>query len=306
MRPNNKLIAIAIIILGGVLASLCGGCKQHQVQQQTSRSTTSKSVSTVTSPASVWNSKQTPIKTVTPSYKLIQSGVQVANLVPQPSLQKGKLTAYLGSPSKGIIGLYEGNQTDNPADNIFSIKLDNQPTINDKVWLTYRLTGVTDNSGVACSINDRLAFGGYLVKKDTATKRQRIQLNALWLQKGENRIQFGLAENANYGYCISDLALEVEQGTNEIPLVAASSHTLYNDKAYIHGFVQATGTVIVSIDGKTVALHDGEVETIICPTDKQQVEVKADMNGRVYTKTLRFENNVQADAAYSQIGRAHV
>jgi len=276
MRPtNNKQIAAAIVITGCVIVALSGGCRPHPAQQQNKQPAGTEHASMLTVPAQVGNTKQIPTKVAatTARYKHIQSGVGVSNLIPQPTLHSGKLTAYLGSPSKGIIGLYDGNQTDNPADNIFSIKLDNQPTANDKVWLTYRLTGVTDNSGVACSINDRLAFGGYLVKKDTSIRRQRIQLNALWLQKGENRIQFGLAENANYGYRISDLALEVEQGANDMPLAVTSSHTLYNGKAYVHGFVQAGDKSTISIDGKTVAVRDGE----------EHVEVRFQLRARFRT-----------------------
>jgi len=300
LNKNNKQTAITILITMGVVAALFGGCRQHPVQQS-GGSATSGQATTVTAPAPIWKPKHTPIKSVAQAtgYKRIHPRVKIIPVTPQLALQSGRLTAYLGSPSKGIIGLYDGNQTDNPADNIFSIKLDNQPTAKDKVWLTYRLAGVTDNSGVACSINDRLAFGGYLVKKDTATKRQRIQLNALWLQKGDNRIQFGLAENANYGYRVSDLAIEVEQGANDMPLAVTSSHTLYNGKAYVHGFVQAEGKTTVSIDGKEVAVRDGEFETITGPVNKQQAEVKVEMNGRVYSKTLRFENDVQADASYA-------
>jgi len=299
LNKNNKQTAITMVITMAIVAALFGGCSRPA--QQSDRSATSEFKSTVTTSAPVWKPKQSANKSVAAiaGNKRIQPGVGATTPLPQPTLQPGKLTAYLGSPSKGIIGLYDGNQTDNPADNIFNIKLDYQPTINDKVWLTYRLTGVADNSGVACSINDRLAFGGYLVKKDTATKRQRVQLNALWLQKGVNRIQFGLAENACYGYRISDLALEVEQDRNDMPLAVTTSHTLFNGKAYVHGFVQATGKTTVSIDGKAVAVRDGEFETIISPTDKQQVEVTAELNGRVYTKTLRFGNNVQADAVYA-------
>ncbi|HLP04161.1 MAG TPA: hypothetical protein VK152_01910, partial [Paludibacter sp.] len=165
----------------------------------------------------------------------LQNRVKIA--VPNPARQAGplqpagnaisnaptRLTAYLASRQAGVIGLYDGNQSDNPADNIFSVTLDYQPTVNDKVWLTYRLAGVDENSGVACSVNDRLAFGGYLVKTDTATRRQRIQLNAAWMQKGENRIQFGLPEKADYGYRVSDLALEVEQGSNDAPVAVTTS-----------------------------------------------------------------------------------
>ncbi|MDP4272254.1 MAG: SpvB/TcaC N-terminal domain-containing protein, partial [Bacteroidota bacterium] len=169
----------------------------------------------------------------------------------------------------------------------------------DKVWLTYHLTGVSDNCGVACSINDRLAFGGYLIKKDTSTTVQRIQLSAAWLQKGENRIQFGLPENADYGYRISDLALEVEKDANVEPLSVDASQNLYGGKVYVHGFLQKTNAIShISIDGQKIALHDGEFEALVTPNG-QQTEVKADITGRIFTHILHFVNNINADKEYA-------
>lgn len=125
----------------------------------------------------------------------------------------GKYTAYLASPARGIIGLYNGVTTDNPADNIFSITIDRELTAADRVWLNYKMKGISHHSGVSCSVNDRYAFGGYTVKTDTATQRQRVELHPAWLKKGQNQIRFGLAEGVNAGCLITDLALEIEQGS---------------------------------------------------------------------------------------------
>jgi hypothetical protein len=212
-----------------------------------------------------------------------------------------KLTAYLAYQHVGIIGVYDGKQLDNPADNIFTVKLDYLPTLNDKVWLNYNLTGLDDNSNVVCSVNDRQSFGGYLAKKDTKTKRQRVQINSAWLQKGENRIQFGLPENVNYGYRISDFSIEVERGTNELPLAVNAGYSLYNSKAYIHGFIQdASGnTASVTIDGKAVSVRDGEFETIIKTDNKLETEIKAHIKGKIYSKTIHFKRNTEPDVEFA-------
>jgi RHS repeat-associated protein len=221
-------------------------------------------------------------------------------IIQQPN-QPTKLTAYLASPHTGIIGVYDGKQFDNPADNIFSVRLDYLPTVNDKVWLNYNLTGLDDNSNVVCSVNDRQSFGGYLAKKDTKTKRQRVQINSEWLQKGENRIQFGLPENVDYGYRISDLAIEVERGTSESPLAVNAGYSLYNSKAYIHGFIQelSCNTATVTIDGKAVSVRNGEFETIVVANDKLETEIQALIKGKLYSKTIRFKQNTESDKEFA-------
>jgi len=216
--------------------------------------------------------------------------------------QPGKFTVYLSTRQAGVIGNFDGKQIDNPADNIFTVQLDRQPAENDCVWLTYKLTGLDDNSNVSCSVNDRLAFGGFLVKKSQGTNSQRVQLSAACLQKGDNRIQFSLPENADYGYKISDLTIEVKSGTDkDYPLIVNAGTSLYNGKAYIHGFVQNTNANAsnVTIEGKNIALRDGEFETIVELTGKNQVNVKAEINGKTYTKEILFSRNLQADRMFA-------
>jgi len=298
-QKQTGIAILAVIILS---ASIFLGAKQHPTIQPKQASV--KQTQTAASPvkgniAAINNTGQSAHKFRPTAAKLTTQAALSGNQSAIIPLHRGKLTAYLATQAKGVIGLFDGNKTDNPADNIFSVTLDCQPTAHDKVWLTYRLTGVSDHSGVACSVNDRLAFGGYLVKKDTATTRQRIALNALWLQKGTNRFQFGLQDNAGYGYRISDLALEIEQGTEDRPLVVESAHQLYNGKAYVHGFVQGQeSTAHIAIDGREVPVHDGEFEAIVTPNG-QEVEVKAIVADRELTRSIHFDTTINADKEYA-------
>jgi len=299
MIHNKKQTGIVLFVVLIMSASLLFGRKQYYSSAIANQAFGHTGSGTVKTNGTKKNT-QSAVITKKTSQTFVQSD-STASQTQQPPLFTGRLTAYLASQAKGVIGLFDGNKTDNPADNIFSIDLDYEPVANDKVWLTYRLTGVSENCGVACSVNDRLAFGGYLVKQDTATSRQRIQLNTLWLQKGVNRIQFGLPENADYGYRISDLALEVEKNANVEPLTVNTSYHLYNGKAYVHGFLQGTGvSALVNIDGRKIAVHDGEFEALIYP-NQQQVEVMAEIAGRTYSHTLHFSTNMIADKEYELI-----
>lgn len=226
-----------------------------------------------------------PIKTVQ-----VQRGSQQVALQPAG-------TAYLASRQQAIVGLYGGRETDNPADNILMVTIDRELQPTDRVWLNYRLAGVADHSGVACSVNDRLAFGGYLVKTDTAIRRQRVQLNAVWLRKGNNRIQFSLPANATYGYKVSDLAIEVETnalGTEE--LVVNSSRKRYDGKVYVHGFVTGTKNAKLNIDGSAVTLRDGEFEYLA--TADTILNITAKVGKQELTRTLHLKQNLTPDHVF--------
>lgn len=245
------------------------------------------------------NVKQRGVKVrITPK---VQAHSQNRNTIIQPMLTQPKMTAYLAMHQTGIIGQYEGRHQDNPTDNIFTINLSDQPTILDRVWLSYKLKGVDDNSNVACSINDRLAFGGYLVKQDSVTKRQRIQLSANWLQKGLNRIQFGLPENAEYGYKVSDLSIEIERGTEPCEFVVTGGQRSYAGKAYIHGFITNVKDINanVRIDGKSVALRDGEFEALVDVSATLDANIEAIINDKSYSRLLHFKGCKAADKQFA-------
>ena len=213
-----------------------------------------------------------------------------------------KRVMILSTQKAGIIGKYDGHQFDNPADNVFSILLERQPAPTDKVFLSYQLTGLSHYSGVSCSINDRLAMGGYLAKKSPETTLQRIQLNAQWLTQGDNRIQFSLPADADYGCKISDLSLEVEPSTATSPLVINAPAVLLNGKAYLHGFLTgqlANTASSIAIDGTIVKVHDGEFETIVSTKAQFPLSITAQgEGGTAYSTTVQFATNDEADHEY--------
>lgn len=212
-----------------------------------------------------------------------------------------KNTRYLATQQVGIIGSYAGKQLDNPADNTFSININRQLNCTDQVWLCYELTGVEDYTNIACSVNDQLAMGGYLVNKNNSTTKQRVQLNALWIKKGENHIQFGLPTKADYGYKISNLSIEIENKTLCSPLIVNAGHSTYNGKAYIHGFIRGDKKLTkLTVDGETVITSGGEFESIVALGNKKQVEVKATLSdGKTITRLIEYSQQAQLDKEYA-------
>lgn len=209
---------------------------------------------------------------------------------------------FLSTQQEGIIGTYAGKQLDNPADNIFTVHINSELSDKDIVWLNYQLEGVSDYTNIPKSINDRLATGGYLVKLSDKLTLQREQLNVNWLKKGENRIQFSLPENAQYGYKIKNLSIEVEKGANQSPLIVNTTQTSYDNKAYIHGFIQDKNIVgsKIYVDGKPINTSNGEFETVVPLNTNRTVNVKAILaNGKELTKQIAFTTGTNLDIEYA-------
>ena len=103
---------------------------------------------------------------------------------------------YPSGTQEGQIGTTSEKPIDDPADNVFHIQIDDPITSSDRVWLTYELDGVVDHHGVAHSLNDQLAQGGYLVSRRQGYVQQREMVSASWLVQGDNVLRFTLPNGA--------------------------------------------------------------------------------------------------------------
>ncbi|MDD4712328.1 MAG: SpvB/TcaC N-terminal domain-containing protein [Bacteroidales bacterium] len=281
MITNNKVrFGIALLITVCLVVSLFSNRMPHDPKQTISSNSVSQGTIQPKGSNSQWRK---------------------SHFIKIRKIQPARFIIYFSSRKVGVIGTFGENHIDNPVDNIFTVYLDRQPVENDRIWLTYKLTGLDNNSNVSCSVNDRLSFGGCIVKKNFGTSFQRVELSAACFQKGENRIQFGLPEKADYGYKINDLSIEIERGASKMPLIVNTESTLYDGKAYIHGFVQNTKskTSYVTVEGNPIALRDDEFETIIKVDDKHQVKVVAEIDGKIYTKDIQFKGNTQAYKSFA-------
>lgn len=185
---------------------------------------------------------------------------------------------YLSQQNEGFIGSYNGSTYDNPSDNIFNVNIDTEIATKSIVWLRYKLRGVDNFCGVSCSVNDRLSFGGYLVKTDTTASLQRIRINPRWLKKGDNRLQFGVNDKTAYGYKIEELSIEIEEVDTPDELIVVNNPIYsYNGQVYIHGYLSEHLQANIHIDNEDVMLNNGEFEKIIdIETDSILIEAKID------------------------------
>ncbi|MDL2257289.1 type IV secretion protein Rhs, partial [Bacteroidales bacterium OttesenSCG-928-I14] len=230
-----------------------------------------------------------------------QAVIKTEKEKPKPKKVSVIHTEYLSMQGQGIIGLYKSNLLDDPSDNIFTVKLDKGLSHKDIVYLNFDLTGVNDYTNIPYIINDRLAVGGYLVKHTETTSRQKLRINPGWLKKGENYIQFGLPENATFGYVVANLSIEVVKNEKPSVFVVNTSDVSYDGKAYLHGFVQSTHTegTHFYINEEKIESQRGEFETLLSLSGNETISLRAVLpNGKEYKKTLTYNDNLIADNKY--------
>ncbi len=182
---------------------------------------------------------------------------------------------YISRNKSGFIGYFDDKPLDNPIDNIFHVQIDRKLNGNETVWLEYELYGVEDYTGIAHSVNDQLAVGGYIVKKSNEWKKQREQLNPSDLKKGDNVVRFTLPENADYGFQVKKLSIYVEPYTEmainkrkpERRLVVnqPTSEYYYGNLGYLQGYVigDNNNKAEILIDGERIRYNQGTFESLV-------------------------------------------
>ncbi|MDR6969251.1 RHS repeat-associated protein [Flavobacterium arsenatis] len=210
----------------------------------------------------------------------------------------------------GFIGVTNEKPLDDASDNIFKVFIKDMPEEQAKVYLTYELYGLQDYTGVSRSINDRLSTGGHIIKHQQAWTLQKEEIDAAWLQPGENRIMFGIPQGANLHYQVKNLRIEFDEKDSGsfLPVLSTArplNNFIKDNKLYIKGFLrnQISKEVSVYVEDTKLSIHDGEFEGFLELTEKlkQQkfVIIKAvDADGLLGQEIINFDNLIEADRLF--------
>jgi hypothetical protein len=210
---------------------------------------------------------------------------------------------------QGIIGVSNTNPIDDAKDNLFKFSINEFPNSNFKVFVSYELNGIYDNLGVAKSINDRQATGGYLVKKQQGWSSQKEEINIKWLRLGENKILFSIPKEADFQYSVRNVKLEFENTTSNsvLPQLVVNSSSIdfsKDNQVYIKGFVRNfKANLNVIVENKPLAVADGTFEGFVKLTDdiknRHFIVVKAtDASGFLGQELIPINTIIEADNYY--------
>lgn len=226
--------------------------------------------------------------------------ILVSNAWAGPRPKAPVLRTYNSTNAEGLIGVTETSPSDNPADNIFHVQVDQTFCSEDNLWLEYELEGVEDHTSVSRSINDHRAIGGRIVKKRRGWALQSERIDGMWLRKGDNVIRFTLPEGAQHSYRIRNLRISVTaaEETKELIIINQPSKNYYDKTAYVKGYLPENnnGDVRLKIDDKSVSVFKGEFESEITMSKNCNVEMELIYpDGTTQCKTLHYEKMETAD-----------
>lgn len=211
---------------------------------------------------------------------------------------------------EGVIGMSKGNPLDDATDNLFKFSINELPNIAVKAYVVYELNGINDNLGVAKSINDRQATGGYLVKQQQGWTNQKEEINIQWLHAGENKILFSIPKGADYQYSVRNVKIEFEKiASNSVlqQLVVNNSEINFSkdNQVYIKGFIKNfKNDVKVIAENNLLTVTDGSFEGFVKLTDEIKnrhfIVVKAqDSNGFLGQEIIALNTLLEADKLYA-------
>ena len=174
------------------------------------------------------------------------------------SNSKSKDIICLASPTLGVIGISSETTSDNPSDNLFTVEIPELRNTETSAILSYEINGVKGSYGVSKSINDRLAYGGYVISQSSKWIKVSEPIDVNWLVNGKNRILFTSQDSFSY----SVRNIQIVFNDKKQKQITLSSVVKAKNGVYIHGFVE-NGVSDLSINGYSVEINDNEFETII-------------------------------------------
>ena len=179
---------------------------------------------------------------------------------------------FVADIAVGRIGVPTSGRHDDPHDNVFVVDLDEKPSSDDVVWLSYELNGAPDHDAVPRSINDQRSVGGVLWRRSSGWTRQTERISPEILRAKGNVIRFGTYDPTTQHYSIRDLRIIVEKAASENDpsiVITNAGDSIYGGLAYVKGFVRDSEVRELRIDGRTIEIDNGAFEAAVDLTSHQ-------------------------------------
>ncbi len=127
---------------------------------------------------------------------------------------------YAATLTQGVIG----GVTDDPADNRFTVTLDQDPQNFKRFYLAYETTGIAHWIAALRQINNGSVQGGFLLPPTTDWTTQVEPVDPGAFVRGDNSIVFSVPAGSTGSYTVRNLYLvaELENGANFIATVSAN------------------------------------------------------------------------------------
>lgn len=158
---------------------------------------------------------------------------------------------------QGIIGEFSDDESDDAADNFFTINIPEIKDQNVTAYLQYDLFGLDSYQSVSRSINKNVAFGGDIIVPGNTWTAQKEEISLQSLQQGKNSILF-TSSLSGIKYRVKNVKIVFEKSFGQ---QADVSTLLSGDNLYVKGAENHLQNV--NVNGLTVATTRGEFETTV-------------------------------------------
>jgi len=190
----------------------------------------------------------------------------------------------------GVIGEFSNDESDDAADNFFTINIPEINTQNVTAYLQYDLFGLDSYKSVSRSINKNVAFGGNIIVPGNKWTTQKEEISLQSLQQGKNSILF-TTSLSGIKYRIKDVKIVFEKNISQ---QTGISTLLSGDQLYVKGTENHSGLQNVNVNGLSVANVRGEFETTIQLTDEDKKRGFISISSSAGVKQYAFSKNISA------------
>lgn len=250
-----------------------------------------------------------PAPITTPIVSAGNTATTQSGLTTSGAISSGTKQSFSADINFGIIGTTTENPLDDATDNLFKFSIPSLPEGTFRTYITYELYGISDNLGVAKSVNDNYSIAGYIVKKQPVWTMQREEINADWLRAGENKIMFAIPAGANYQYQVRNVNVEIERvppGEILAKLIInnGAANLTKNNQVYVKGFVRGKHTNLsVVCEGIALNVSEGAFEGFVTLTEAMKrthmLAISAHDSGEFLGQEIvSLENLSEADAIF--------
>ncbi|WP_347216812.1 SpvB/TcaC N-terminal domain-containing protein, partial [Chryseobacterium sp.] len=185
---------------------------------------------------------------------------------------------------QGVIGEFSENESDNVADNFFTITIPEVVKQNVRAYLVYDLFGLESYHSVSRSINKNIAFGGNIIVASSKWSAQKEEIPLNSLETGKNTILFTSSLNG-VKYKVKNVKIIFE---NNLKATDHISSLLSGDNLYIKGVENGS----VHVNDQLISSEKGEYETLIKLTESDKAKGFVKIAGLSGVREYKIPGNI--------------
>jgi RHS repeat-associated protein len=215
-----------------------------------------------------------------------------------------KVITYLAEELSGYLGMHLNDPLNRPADDFFTVQLDNEPANYNYAYLNYRIKGVVNGQDIPKSINHASTYKGdnQLLFGVDSWQNVTIELDKRDLRLGQNKVRFGLEVGNNRAVELKDVEITLSQNRikqsfenrkKDLALASDSIFTsIHENKTTLNGYMLA-GEDMPSIPNHITNVTRGSAGFRVYESKNKPVEVRLGVQRKYLASGMVNQENLR-------------